>query len=120
MIKAKHLIAMSAGMALFATAGIASAATMDDYQKARAAAVEAAEKVEAMGYGAFAHSPTGSKWNKPLMAGADKMAEDGDIKKAIAEAKRIEGLQALAVEQYKSQQPAGPYTAADYQKPEKR
>jgi len=111
MIKAKHLIAMSAGAALFATTGIASAANMDDYKEARAAAVKAAESVEEMGSGAFAMSPTGSKWKKPLMAGADKLADKGEYEKAVAEAKRIEGLQTLAAEQFKSQPNPGPYNA---------
>ena len=111
MIKAKHLIAMGAGAALLASTGIASAASMEEYKKARAAAIEAAESVENMGPGAFAMSPTGSKWKKSLMAGADKMAEKGNYDEAIAEAKRIEMLQDLAEEQYKSQPSPGPYRA---------
>ena len=111
MIKAKHLIAMSAGAALFATTGIASAASMEDYKEARAAAIEAAESVESMGAGAFAMSPTGSKWKKSLMAGADKLADKGKYEEAVAEAKRIEGLQSLAEKQYESQPNPGPYKA---------
>lgn len=111
MIKAKHLIAMGAGAALFATTGIASAASMEDYKEARAAAIEAAESVENMGQGAFAMSPTGSKWKKPLMAGADKMADKGNYEEAIAEAKRIKMLQGLAEKQYESQPSPGPYKA---------
>ena len=109
MIKAKHLIAMSAGAALFATTGIASAANMEEYKEARSAAIEAAESVESMGPGAFAHSPSGSKWKKPLMHGADKMAEKGNYEEAIAEAKRIEMLQGIAKESYV--QNPGPYNA---------
>ena len=111
MIKAKQLIAMGAGAALFATTGIASAASMEDYKEARAAAIEAAESVESMGDGAFAHSPTGSKWKKSLMHGADKMAEKGNYAEAVAEAERIEMLQGIAEEQYKSQSNPGPYNA---------
>ncbi len=107
MIKAKHLIAMSAGAALFATAGIASAASMEDYKEARSAAIEAAESVESMGTGAFAFSPTGSKWKNPLMHGADKMAEKGNYDEAIAEAERIEMLQGIAKKEYDSN--PGPY-----------
>ncbi|MCL7743742.1 hypothetical protein LV476_02090 [Guyparkeria hydrothermalis] len=111
MIKAKHLIAMGAGAALFATSGIASAAGMEDYKEARSAAIEAAESVESMGAGAFAMSPTGSKWKKSLMHGADKMAEKGNYEEAIAEAERIEMLQGLAKKQYESQPNPGPYKA---------
>lgn len=109
MIKAKHLIAMSAGAALFATTGVASAASMEDYKEARSAAIEAAESVESMGAGAFAHSPTGSKWKKSLMHGADKMADKGNYEEAVAEAKRIKMLQNLAEKQYESQPSPGPY-----------
>ncbi|HER34291.1 MAG: hypothetical protein JXJ30_06870 [Halothiobacillaceae bacterium] len=111
MIKAKHLIAASAGAALLATTGLASAANMEDYKEARAAAIEAAAEVEQMGNGAFAWSPTGSKWKRSLMAGADKLADKGEFEAAVEEAKRIEGLQALAAEQYKSQPNPGPYAA---------
>ena len=109
MIKAKHLTGMTAAVALTMTSGLAAAASMEDYQEARAAAIEAAESVENMGAGAFAHSPTGSKWKKPLMHGADKMAEKGNYEEAIAEAKRIEGLQPLAKQQYEDQPNPGPY-----------
>lgn len=100
MTKSRHLIAMSAGAALLATTGMASAASMEDYKKARAAAIQAAEEVEQLGYGSFAWSPTGSKWKKPLMAGADKLAEKGDYEAAIKEAKRIKMLQGIAKQEY--------------------
>jgi hypothetical protein len=109
MIKAKHLMGITTAAALTMTSGLAAAASMEDYQEARAAAIAAAESVEEMGAGAFAHSPTGSKWKKPLMYGADKMAEKGNYEEAIAEAERIEGLQSLAEQQYEEQQNPGPY-----------
>ncbi|MGM0516277.1 MAG: hypothetical protein ACQER6_01615 [Pseudomonadota bacterium] len=109
MIKAKHLMGMTTAVALTMTSGLAAAASMEEYQEARADAIEAAESVKEMGPGAFPHSPTGSKWKKPLMAGADKLAEKGKYDEAIAEAKRIEGLQSLAEQQYEEQPNPGPY-----------
>jgi hypothetical protein len=111
MIKAKQLMGMTTAVALVLTSGLAAAASMEDYQKARADAIAAAEAVRDLGPGAFPHSPTGSKWKKPMMAGADKLAEKGEYDKAIAEAKRIEGLQSLAEQQYKEQPNPGPYNA---------
>ncbi|QGT78334.1 hypothetical protein GM160_05160 [Guyparkeria halophila] len=103
MIKTARVVAAAAGFALIGTAGMANAASMEDYEQAKQEAQAAIEAVEEKGYAAWSPHP-----KSPLFGEADKLAKKGEYEKAIEKAEYIKELQALAEKQW-AEQDAGPY-----------